>query len=264
MIRYHGSPITPLDAAYAVWRGKHGMVSFANPEQISLLAEVSQSWTIDNGAYSFWGQGTPYPFEAFMDFCYQWRDHPGLDWIVAPDVIGGSEDENDALLEKFIDQRPVPIPFIVPVWHLDESVPRLVDLSNHYDRIALGSAGEYELGTPEWWGRIGQAMDAICEDGKPRVKLHGLRMMNPALFGKIPFASVDSTNVAQNLGAPRWNSPYQPLTKTARAITLADRIENSPAATVWKGNGVQLEIWESAKDDEPELPLLRSGHGDPR
>ena len=50
MIHYHGGPITPLEAALACWQGRHAMISFAASDQITLAAEVCQSFTLDNGA----------------------------------------------------------------------------------------------------------------------------------------------------------------------------------------------------------------------
>lgn len=78
-----------------------------------------------------------------------------------------------------------------------------------------------------------EVMDACCEqDGTPKAKLHGLRMMNQEIFTRMPFSSVDSTNVARNIGLDkRWNGSYQPPTKRARAAVLVARIEafNSPS-----------------------------------
>jgi len=79
---------------------------------------------------------------------------------------------------------------------------------------------------------MADALDAICDDvGRPKVKLHGLRMLNPAIFSEIPFASADSTNVVQNKTGSRWDGPYVPKSAEIRAFVLADRIEayNSPA-----------------------------------
>jgi hypothetical protein len=32
------------------------------------------------------------------------------------------------------------------------------------------------------------------------VRLHGLRMLNPEVFSRLPFASADSTNIGRNIG----------------------------------------------------------------
>jgi len=77
------------------------------------------------------------------------------------------------------------------------------------------------------------AIRAISDkEGRPLVKIHGLRMLNPAIFTKFPFASADSTNIGRNIGIDKsWKGNYMPTTKEARAMTMRSRIEsfNSPA-----------------------------------
>lgn len=88
MIHYHGGPITPIEAAAKIWRGRHGFVSFAHPQQLPLVAEICQSFGLDNGAFSFWKNGkTPDSWSDYYNFVDEWRRHPGFDWAVIPDVI---------------------------------------------------------------------------------------------------------------------------------------------------------------------------------
>ena len=54
MIHYHGGPITPVEAAIKIWKGKHGFISFEYPEQLEIIAEWCQSFALDNGAFSAW------------------------------------------------------------------------------------------------------------------------------------------------------------------------------------------------------------------
>lgn len=54
MIHYHGLPITPETAAAAAIGGGHAFVSFSDPRQLALAAQVCQSFAIDNGAFSAW------------------------------------------------------------------------------------------------------------------------------------------------------------------------------------------------------------------
>ena len=66
-------------------------------------------------------------------------------------------------------------------------------------------------------------------------KLHGLRMLAPAIIAHIPLSSADSAMVARNVNRDRkWSGTFAPRTKAARAITLRDRIEDAPCATAWK------------------------------
>lgn len=237
---YHGGPITPETCAIKVWRARCAFVSFAHPGQIETAAGVCSSFALDNGAFSFWRANKPTDWDGYYAWCEQWLAHPSCDWAVIPDVIDGDEKANDDLLTDwpFRDRG-------VPVWHMHESIHRLERLCGSYERVAIGSSGQYAaVGDYRWWPRMGEALDAICnEEGKPDVKLHGLRMLDPDVFTRIPFSSADSTNVAQNIGIDSaWRGTYQPVSKETRAIVLAERIEQFNAPAVWKRGGIQMEI----------------------
>lgn len=115
------------------------MVSFARPEQLELIAECAQSFALDSGAFTAWRVGKPITdWELYYRWVERWKQHPGCDFALIPDVIGGTEEDNDALLGDW--------PFLdcgVPVCHLDESIERLLALSRSYGRVALGAAGRY-------------------------------------------------------------------------------------------------------------------------
>src|SRR6185369_851098 len=147
MIHYHGGPITPMEAAFETWVDRHAMVSFAYPHQAPHAAEWSQSFVLDNGAFTVWKQGGQLDIPGFYAFVDEWRLHPGYDWAIIPDSIEGGETENDALLADW--------PFGklqgVPVWHLHESLDRLAKLRDEWPRIALGSSGEFaDPGSSRW------------------------------------------------------------------------------------------------------------------
>ncbi len=235
MIHYHGTPITPETAAAQILLRRHAMVSFAHPEQIELIADACQSFALDNGAFSAWRTGLPItdwePFFAWVDV---WRFHPSFDWFLIPDVIDGTEDENDALvLDAALPRHGV------PVWHLHESLDRIERLIAHgFLRIAIGSSGRFtRIGTPEWWRRMAEAMSVFCdEQGRPRTRLHGLRMLDPYVFRVFPFSSADSTNIARNVGLDgRWTGSYAPATRGGRGFILAERIEANNSASRWMG-----------------------------
>ena len=212
--------------------GKHAMVSFAHPEQIELAAEICQSVVLDNGAFSAWKAGQPFDFEGYHDWAAKWVLHPAVDWCVIPDVIDGSEAQNDALLRDW----KLPVAVSVPVYHMHESLERLERLAAEYPRVALGSSGEFAMvGTEEWWLRIADMMDVVCDsEGRPRVKLHGLRMLDPGVFSKLPLASADSTNVARNVGIDSaWRQSYAPHSKAMRALILMERIERHASSSYW-------------------------------
>lgn len=244
MIHYHGTPLTPVKDMARAFAGRHAMVSFGHPEQMEVAAEVCHSFVLDNGAFSAWMQNKPYDFAGFSEWCCKWVTHPAMDWFVIPDVIDGSEDENDRLLEGYKQFKYRNMG--VPVWHLHESLDRLTRLVDDYERVCLGSSGHYaQIQTPAWWARMAEAMELLCDSrGMPLVKIHGLRMLDPVLFAHIPFASADSCNVARNVGLDsRWGGPYAPTSKWVRALVLMDRIESHASAARWCGsNGVQQNM----------------------
>lgn len=241
MIHYHGGPITPLTVASAAWTARHAFVSFERPEQIALAAEICQSFALDNGAYSVWKRGAVLDVKGYVAWVEEWRRHPGFDWALIPDAIDGTEDENDRLFGQYMNAGG-DLLASVPVWHLHESFKRLGRLCRTFPRVALGSSGEWaEVGTDDWWQRMGGAMDFICDEhGRPPCKLHGLRMLNPTVFSQLPLASADSTNVAQNHARER--RLYQ-LSPAMAGLKIVDRIEQHCCAPRWnKTYGVQFNM----------------------
>lgn len=233
MIHYHGSPITPGSAALRAYEAGHAFISFSTPDQRDLAAEVCQSWAGDNGAFPAWRSGKPIKnWSPFYEWAQECKLYPNCDFVVIPDVIDGSEADNDALLWEF----PLPAHFGAPVWHLHESLNRLERLMADYPRICIGSSGEYSRpGSEIWWSRMRRALMVLCnKEGRPLVKMHGLRMLDQRIFTKIPFSSADSTNIARNIGIDKaWTGSYAPLgdkKKEQRAMQIRNRIEvfNSP------------------------------------
>lgn len=233
MIHYHGLPITPETAAAAAVGAGHAFVSFKYPGQLGLAASVCQSFALDNGAFSAWREGKP--VEDWSEF-YRWAKEcqriPSCDFAVIPDVIDGTEKDNDELVKAW----PLPRWFGAPVWHMHESLVRLQVLVSEWPRVCIGSSGEFAVvGTAAWWGRMAQAMRIACdEDGYPLARLHGLRMLNPEVFSRLPLASADSTNIGQNVGLDvAWRGTYLPATKEARARVMRERIETHNALARW-------------------------------
>jgi len=221
------------------------MVSFANPDQIALAAEVCQSFALDNGAFSAWRGGASVDVKGFVEWVGEWARHPGFDWAVIPDVIDGSEQDND---QMFAEYRSLGGDLLsgVPVWHLHESLERLRRLCQAWPRVALGSSGIYsDPGRADWWARMSEAMDFLCdEQGRPPAKLHGLRMLDPTIFSQLPLASADSVAVARNIGIDsKWTGAYAPKSKETRALILADRIEHHGSAARWENTmGTQQNL----------------------
>lgn len=237
MIHYHGTPMNSMHDFVKSFAGKHAMVSFEHPEQLEVAAEVCQSIVLDNGAFSAWKQKKCYDFSGYAEWAAKWVRHPAVDWCVIPDIIDGSEAENDELLARWA----LPAAVSVPVWHLHESLDRLVRLLS-YPRIALGSSGDFStIGNDLWWKRIVEAMRVVCdESGIPRTKIHGLRMLDPGVFSKLPFSSADSCNVARNVGIDiKWQGPYTPPSRYSRAVVLMERIERHASAAYWSESAIE-------------------------
>ncbi len=234
MIHYHGTAINPNMAAAAILAGRHALVSFRHPQQIELVAKVTSSFVLDNGAFSAWRSGVPVDdWVPYYEWVGEWLQHPGFDWALIPDVIDGDENANDALLDKWPHDRA----FGVPVWHMHESLDRLANLAAVWPRVALGSSGNYaKVGATNWWTRMRRAMDTVCPDARPACKLHGLRMLNPRIFRHLPLASADSCNIGRNIGLDSaWVGTYTPHSKAWRGQVMAARIEAEQSAARWDG-----------------------------
>ncbi len=201
MIKYHGTPITPKSVFYKMMPTHNALVSFVNQQDLGKVLEVCDKIMLDNGAFTFWKKYKK-PKLEWGDY-YAWVEnlYDKIEVFIIPDIIEGSEEDNDALL------KTVPIQLKakgIPVWHFNESLVRLSRLTNEYEYIALGSSSEIShCGTLEqrslWYSKMEDVMKICCNlDGTPKVKLHMLRCLNPKVFGKYPFYSGDSTNVAQN------------------------------------------------------------------
>ena len=238
MIRYHGTPFSGDTTTRLALRGRHAMVSFARPDDVELVAELCQSFALDNGAYTAWTQGKPFDAEGYLEWASLWLKHPGCDFALIPDVIDGTEERNDEWIAAICDDPAFGFQSerLAPVWHLHESLERLERLCGMFGRVAFGSSGQFaEVSSPSWWQRMAEALDVACDaEGYPLCKLHGLRMLDSVVFAHVPFSSADSTNVVRNIGIDdRWTGPNLPATPHARALVMIDRIEAHASARRW-------------------------------
>ena len=239
VIHYHGTPVSgPIDNAARFLAGRHAFISYAAPGQLEVAAEACQSFALDNGAFSTWKRGAVLDIDAYQKWVGDWLHHPGCDWHVIPDIIDGDEANNRALARSW----PFPAALSVPVWHMHESIGYLVDLAENFPRIAIGSSGQWPSpGVGSWWSRMAVALDAICPGSRPMTKIHGLRMLDPEIFTRLPLASADSTNAARNCAMDsKWRT-YAPRHQWQRAGVIADRIEAQNSAPTLSGN-IQLCI----------------------
>lgn len=195
MIHYHGTPISPKSVLLTL-KGRHFCVSFAKKADIRTVHEIGQSVMLDNGAFSAWTRNKVLDWNRYYAWCEKWMA-PRTTWCVIPDVIDGSEEDNDALIAQWPHGHRG-----APVWHLHESLERLEKLCAEWPRVCIGSSGQFRrVGSPAWHARMAEAMDRICVGGRVPTWLHLLRGMR--MSGSIyPLASVDSTDIGRNHHLP--------------------------------------------------------------
>lgn len=220
------------------------MISFYNQEQVALAFEVAQDVALDNGAFSLWKAGRGrIDIPAYTEFVEHWRRHPAFAWCVIPDIIDGTEEENNELIQKWTCQNFDS----VPVWHMHESLEKLGWLVDEFPRVAIGSSGDFaKIRSKKWWPRIAEAMTVACDaDGFPRTKLHGLRQLDPRVFSVVPYSSVDSCSIGRNVGLDsNWTGSYVPKSKKTRALVLRDNISHHAQSRRWPGIGGIQQNWE--------------------
>jgi hypothetical protein len=181
---------------------------------------------VDNGAFTFWTHGAETDSSWWEDFylwAERWLAYPTT-WAVIPDVIDGDEAENDRLLAAWpFGERGA------PVWHMHESLERLVGLVTAWPKVCIGSSGAFaRLGSRHWHRRMEQVFNAVWQEGPSAPYLHLLRGLAQVKSGIYPFASVDSTGIAQNHA--------RELRERGRtALELADEWDRLQCPAAWRG-----------------------------
>lgn len=233
---YHGFPISGDDIQPVRFlRGnRKALVSFRYPKSLDIVSTLSSSFVLDNGAFSYNNAGKgEIDVDAYLEWVKTVCRYPNFDWCLIPDKINGTEEENK---QKVTDWLSICGSIkSVPVYHLHESLEYLDWLCSKFDTVALGSSGEYCIpGNKKWWDRIAKIMNNSCDaDGYPKVKFHGLRMLDPDIFTRLPLSSADSTNAGQNAGSIKRFGSYPGCTAGQRAENIADIIEAHNSAQKW-------------------------------
>lgn len=227
MLHYHGTPITPVSVLLTL-AGKCFCVSHYRPDDVSRVHQIGQSVLLDNGAFSYFTEAKKAAAEGrkprkianwpdFYAWCDQWLDYPTT-WAVIPDVIEAGSQEQDALIREWPHgQRGA------PVWHMNEPIDRLVRLTENWARVCIGSTDEFwKVLSPAWRGRMDEAWNTLARRHQRMPHIHMLRGMQ--LSGmEWPFASVDSTDIAQN-----HHLPHQSARK------MADRWDAAQCPAKWQ------------------------------
>lgn len=212
MIHYHGTPITPVSALYEL-AGRHFCVSHAAPQDVERVHLIGQSVMLDNGAFSAWKAGKATNWQAYYVWCEKWLQSPST-WAVIPDEIDAGAQMQDALIGEWPHGEKG-----APVWHMDESIDRLLRLIDNWPRVCIGSTDEYAVVMSEAWERrMDDAWNRVSQSRRFLPNLHMLRGMQ--LSGRRwPFASVDSTDIGRNHNraqntprgmADRWDAMQTP------------------------------------------------------
>ncbi len=228
-IHYHGLPVTPLAVLYEL-AGNHFCVSHAYPEQVRIAHEIGQSVVLDNGAFSAWRQGKGVNWPSFYAWCETWFAYPNT-WGIIPDVITGTEAQQDLLIRQWPHGSSG-----APVWHMHESVERLLGLIERWPRVCIGSSNEYAVVLSDMWrARMDETWNAIVKTFGRTPWIHMLRGMQ-LVFHPWPFASVDSTDVARNHNRPQ-NS----------AKAMADRWNARQCPGIWVPTMEQMDLFASGR-----------------
>jgi hypothetical protein len=224
LIHYHGTPISPIAALYELG-GRHFCVSHMAPQDVTRCHQIGQSVMLDNGAFSKWKSGKVTNWPAYYEWTDRWLDYPTT-WAVIPDVIDAGTQEQDALIREWPHGGRG-----APVWHMDEPIRRLQRLTDEWLKVCVGSTEEYRTVLSDAWNRrMDEMWNALAQQHKRLPWLHMLRGMQ--LSGKhYPFASVDSTDIAQN-----HHLPHQSPRK------MADRWDAAQTPAKWGIQPTQMEF----------------------
>jgi hypothetical protein len=229
MIHYHGTPITP-NAALLTLPGKCFCVSHARPDQVEAAHQIGQSVMLDNGAFSKWKRGYAPDWTGYYAWCDRWLDYPTT-WAVIPDEIGGGSQEQDALIREWPHGHKG-----APVYHLDsdlmQPLHRLLRLLDEWPRVCIGWVEQSPILGPSYVRTMDVVWNEIAKRHSRTPNIHKLRGMQLSTR-EWPFASVDSTDVAQNHSRPQ---------NTARA--MADRWDAAQPPAKWAGREPHPDLFE--------------------
>lgn len=193
-------------------------VSFYNRAKLGLQLEdcmrivnesSDQILMIDNGAFSAHMAGIELD-EAYWEQFALWAsnimDRCPSAVAVIPDVIGGTEAQNDDLSDWFFQMCEDKCIRVDPertmaVWHLHESMERLWDLAGAHRYVAFGSSGQYlDASSSLWQDRIREAFETVNSRAEtfdePRPWIHMMKFQSE--LKNFDFDSSDSTNFAAN------------------------------------------------------------------
>jgi len=249
MIHYHGTPLGgSYDRMDKFCRGRNFLIPFPRPDDLSIVADLCQSFIFDNGAFSYWKKGTPVKdWSDYYSWVKEWCRHPRFNFAIIPDVIGGTEEENNELFVEWFKRAKIDLDEEkefngnwvegAPVWHFSESLERLRYLMQHANVVCIAN-DDYERwirGGENYHQRIEEAMSVLCDSsGRPRRKIHGLAMLSNSIVERYPFYSADSSYAAQSSRLDSRFGMYKPPSNWMRLQVLASRIEDTVSPSTYQ------------------------------
>ena len=221
MIHYHGTPITPRLQLLRM-KGRNFCVPFADDRDKQTCLQIGQSVMFDNGAFTAYRTGAKIDTAAY----YRWLEpvlrHPHF--AVVPDVIDGTVEDQHRMLAQW-PRETLGYDCAAAVFHLHLPLTHLFALCNGFDKVCLGSSGEFwSVGSPSWCRRMDEIFNELTKRGY-RTWIHGLRMLGQT-DGGWPLASADSTNIAQNF-------------KPGCAECMADSLDATQPSAQWSRRELQ-------------------------
>ena len=103
MIKYHGTPITPKLAFDTYMTDRNVLVSYAETRDLGRALKFCNKIIIDNGAFSMWRKQKTVDWDNFYKFLEPLHDR--IEFFFIPDVIDGTEIENDKLITKYLYKK---------------------------------------------------------------------------------------------------------------------------------------------------------------
>lgn len=244
MIHYHGAPC-PGNAESQVkfFRHRDALLSYANRKKVSaeVIFDICRSFILDNGAFTYWKNNEEPKWDDFYCWVENYRFHPRFQWFLVPDIIGGSVEENN----KQLVICPMPINITVPVFHVGEPLDRIMMIiEKGYHCIGIGTTPGFELKSAAFFNEMRKIFETVCNhEGIPKIKVHGLRMLDPEIVREFPFSSCDSaTSAMESIFDCKWGHRYFPKTQSGRAALVADYLESSQSPSFYKSKPIQMDL----------------------
>ncbi len=281
-IHFHGGPmwgkesIGPnkvITCKEVLYKDSCALVSYARMDQLKYILGAARCVWFDNGAFKDWndrrrgkkpdGDRYQHWLKFYLKVLKLYND---IEYFFIPDVIEGSEEDNDRLINQLPEfmrdlvkfNRDVVnsvFPFLagsndeyaasmlvsfmksksIPVWHSVESLDRLSRLCREWPIVAFGLCGpHYKATSKKGDARLREAFYHVYCSERIDVKIHGLRMLDGRVLGKYPFHTADSSFVATNV--PKTESQMSEVQcKLARTAIYKSKIEKvlPPTVEAW-------------------------------